>query len=312
MAARQLLLWLRMDLYDKDSRFFRTVSRFPPCPHPPHQSTAPRLSPLPLISAPASPLGTSGPQLCERLRCRERSRGGGEWGLLMGLAEAIEDVFGVEDGGAGYGGYIANPTGQSATQHPSPPSTPSQGCFAWARQAPWAEWVDWRRVQWSSRVKWGQADGGVRGSEHGRGQQRERARKGRRNEESRAAEGTRILAAVVARCLSLSSARLALAALAPLLRASPTLLPLGDDSGAAWAGEWEGGEREEGGEKCPQHGSIRSAHIGGGGGMVGSSVGGSHGISVAIGRRSLDSSGGGVVLQRRGSVALNRQGSMWH
>ncbi|CAI5992771.1 unnamed protein product [Closterium sp. NIES-64] len=102
-----------MDLYDEDSRFFSTVSRFPPCPHPPHQSTAPRLSPLPLISAPASPLGTSGPQLCERLRCRERSRGGGEWGLLMGLAEAIEDVFGVEDGGAGYGGYIANPTGQS-------------------------------------------------------------------------------------------------------------------------------------------------------------------------------------------------------
>ncbi|CAI5959795.1 unnamed protein product [Closterium sp. NIES-65] len=83
-----------------DSRFFSTVSRFPPCPHPPHQSTAPRLSPLPLISAPTSPLGTSGPQLCERLRCRERSRGGGEWGLLMGLAEAIEDVFGVEDGGA--------------------------------------------------------------------------------------------------------------------------------------------------------------------------------------------------------------------
>ncbi|CAI5959824.1 unnamed protein product, partial [Closterium sp. NIES-65] len=39
-------------------------------------------------------------KLCERLRCRERSRGGGEWGLLMGLAEAIEDVFGVEDGGA--------------------------------------------------------------------------------------------------------------------------------------------------------------------------------------------------------------------
>ncbi|CAI5987884.1 unnamed protein product [Closterium sp. NIES-64] len=110
MAARQLLLWLRMDLYDEapllllhrptDSRFFSTVSRFPPCPHPPHQSTAPRLSPLPLISAPTSPLGTSGPQLCERLRCRGRSRGGGEWGLLMGLAEAIEDVFGVEDGGA--------------------------------------------------------------------------------------------------------------------------------------------------------------------------------------------------------------------
>ncbi|CAI5997298.1 unnamed protein product [Closterium sp. NIES-65] len=99
-----------MDLHDEapllllhgptDSRFFSTVSRFPPCPHPPHQSTAPRLSPLHLISAPTSPLGTSGPQLCERLRCRERSRGGGEWGLLMGLAEAIEDVFGVEDGGA--------------------------------------------------------------------------------------------------------------------------------------------------------------------------------------------------------------------
>ncbi|CAI5957224.1 unnamed protein product [Closterium sp. NIES-64] len=100
MAARQLLLWLRMDLHDEDSRFFSTVSRFPPCPHPPHQSTAPRLSPLHLISPPTSPLGTSGPQLCERLRCRERSRGGGEWGLLMGLAEAIEDVFGVEDGGA--------------------------------------------------------------------------------------------------------------------------------------------------------------------------------------------------------------------
>ncbi|CAI6000641.1 unnamed protein product [Closterium sp. NIES-65] len=89
-----------MALIPTDSRFFSTVSRFPPCPHPPHQSTAPRLSPLPLISAPTSPLGTSGPQLCERLRCRGRSRGGGEWGLLMGLAEAIEDVFGVEDGGA--------------------------------------------------------------------------------------------------------------------------------------------------------------------------------------------------------------------
>ncbi|CAI5972536.1 unnamed protein product [Closterium sp. NIES-65] len=126
-----------------DSRFFSTVSRFPPCPHPPHQSTAPRLSPLPLISAPTSPLGTSGPQLCERLRCRECSRGGGEWGLLMGLAEAIEDVFGVEDGGAvvrwiyrqphrsgggglkgGEGGVAAGAGGGHSYDAPVPP-TPS-------------------------------------------------------------------------------------------------------------------------------------------------------------------------------------------
>ncbi|CAI5947997.1 unnamed protein product [Closterium sp. NIES-64] len=120
MAARQLLLWLRMDLHDEDSRFFSTVSRFPPCPHPPHQSTAPCLSPLHLISAPTSPLGTSGPQLCERLRCRERSRGGGEWGLLMGLAEAIEDVFGVEDGGAVVRWIYRQPHSYDAPVPPTP------------------------------------------------------------------------------------------------------------------------------------------------------------------------------------------------
>ncbi|CAI5985931.1 unnamed protein product [Closterium sp. NIES-65] len=106
---------------------------FPSSPHPSHQSTSPLLSPHPFFSVPASPIGTFGPQvrapaalslaslslatapfrfltsppstlpLCECLCCRERSRGGGEGGLLMGLAEAIENAFGVEDGAAGYG-----------------------------------------------------------------------------------------------------------------------------------------------------------------------------------------------------------------
>ncbi|CAI5996770.1 unnamed protein product, partial [Closterium sp. NIES-65] len=59
-------------------------------------------------------------KLCERLRCRGRSRGGGEWGLLMGLAEAIEDVFGVEDGGAVVRWIYRQPHSYDAPVPPTP------------------------------------------------------------------------------------------------------------------------------------------------------------------------------------------------
>ncbi|GJP79646.1 hypothetical protein CLOP_g9853 [Closterium sp. NIES-67] len=51
-----------------------------------------------------------------------------------------------------------------------------------------------------------------------------------------------------------------------------------------------------------QHGSSMN----GGSAMVGSSLGGSHSISVVIGRRSLDGGGSSVVLRRQGSMALKR------
>ncbi|CAI5991463.1 unnamed protein product [Closterium sp. NIES-64] len=50
----------------------------------------------------------------------ERSRGGGEWGLLMGLAEAIEDVFGVEDGGAVVRWIYRQPHSYDAPVPPTP------------------------------------------------------------------------------------------------------------------------------------------------------------------------------------------------